>query len=580
MMDIHVTIDFFDDLYRGQAGWTEERLRALVGGLTERGVSVIHWLDYGGINEGGWDAGSYFNPDGKGQRFIRVVPDPLAVVCDEAHRRGASVCSVLKIRDLALGMPFASYPLGAGPQLPVGMPHLGGVGSWALHWLREHPEVRYRLHPSLIPEDSGQAIRTIRLWHESATPPESIPVLDLWVSEDNGTYRRYDGPMHVTQEVRHRRAPRFAPAPQQCFDESRPAFCIELSDLDIRQPFLCISPCQPFELANTLTALVEVEDAGGRPVAVTYGLTAYQPYGQAGHDWRQAGIAFDAGRRTRLPVRVHPYSAGRARLSLADALMGSPNKQIAPGSQGDDEYVILGLARGRNIHLTGLVDLAHTVARDWLHGIVRKALDAGVDAVDIRPSSHTETLDWENYGFSEPAMAEFFRRYGVDVASQPFDRQAWQALQGEYYDTFMQETARIVHDRGVPLYAHLLPVMDGMPEWPDGLAFQNQRWNWRRWLEDGWVDGITLKGCPLGSDMFVEAVALSRRLGITSILNNKVGGADREAAWLEQISQAEAAGLDSVNLYECAQIVRLQADGRLDFAYPRLWERVGAAPRQ
>ena len=575
-MDFHVTIDFFDDIFYGQADWDEERLRALVGGLVARGASTIHWLDYGGIDDGGWDAGSYFDPDGKGQRFIRAVPDPLAVVCDEAHRRGAGVCAVLKIHDLALGMPFASYPLGADPQPAVGLPHLGGTGSWALRWLREHPEVRYRLHPSLIPEDSGRPISTIRLWHESAVPPASIPALEIWVSEDNGAYRRYDGPVRVTQEVRRRRAPVFAPAPQQCFDEPRPSFCIEFSELHITEPFLCLFPRRPFALANTLAALVEVEDADGHPVAVTPGLAAYQPYGQAGHDWRQAGIAFDASRRTGLPGRALHYSAGRARVSLADQLTGAPNRQVAPGHHGEAEHILLGLARGRNACLTGLVDLAYPAAREWLHGMIRGALDAGADAVDIRASSHTETLDWENYGYSEPALVEFARRHGVDAAAQPFDRRAWQELQGEYFDDFMARAAGIVHERGAKLYAHLLPAMEGSPAWPDGAAFYNQRWNWRRWLEDGWVDGLTLKGCPLDSALFAEVTARCRRHGKTVLLNNKVGGADRESAWLSLIAQAEAAGVDTVNLYECANMVRLQADGRLEFACPRLWERVGA----
>lgn len=573
-MDFAVTIDFFDDVFFGGADWDEPILRALIAGLAGRGASSVHWIDYGGIEDGGWDAGSYFDPAGKGQRFIHAVPDPMRVVCDEAHRHGMQVCSVLKVNDLALGVPPASFPVGGGPQPPVGLPHVGGSGSWALRWLREHPQVRYRLHPALVPVDSGRPIRTIRLWHDSPVPPEPLPELEIRVSSDNGSYRPYTGPLRVRRELRSRRPPLFAPAPERRYDRDRRCFCITLDELDIREPFVCLKPEPPVDYGNTLAALVEVLDAAGDPVAVTFGVAACQPYGQAGHDWRTAGISFDTSRRTLLPGRGKKYSAGRDRFSLAERLTGSPNRQVAPSGCPDEEWVILGLARGRNSYLTGIVDMAHESVRAWLCGMIDRALEAGADAVDIRACSHTETLDWENYGFSEPAMAEFQRRHGVDVATQPFDRHAWHALRGEYFDRFMIEASGRVHKRGAALYAHVSPLMDRLPEWPEDVAWHNQQWNWRRWITDGLIDGATLKGCRIDREPFSEVMSLCRRCGRSTLLNNKPAGLDREAAWLDAIAQAEAAGVDTFNLYECASLVRLLETGDLDFTHPRVWRRV------
>jgi hypothetical protein len=577
--DIHVTIDFWDDVFYGQADWDEARLRALIAGYAERGVAALHWMAIGGIDGGLWDAGSYGDLDGKGLRFIRAVPDPLPVVCDEAHRRGLRVCAVLKPHDLAIGMPYASYPLGKGPQPPVGLPHLAGTGTWSMRWLRRNPHVRYHLHPSLIPQDSGKPIRTIRVWHESAERPEPLAELEIWVSDDNGAYRPYDGPAQTSHAVRTRRPPLFVPAPNRREGDPGDFFCIELGGLDIRQPFVCLFPRQPFGLANTLAALVEVEDADGQPVATTFGLAPYQPNGEAGHDWRQVGIAFDTSRRTLLPGRGKAYSAGRARLCLADRLQESQNGEVAPGGAPREERVILGLARGRNTYLTAPVDLAHPAARDWVLGLVDAALAAGVDAVDIRGNTHTESLDWENYGYSEPALAEFRRRHGVDAAAEPFDLNAWQELRGDYFDAFLEETARRVHRRGAKLYAHLLPQMERPSDWPEGAAFLNQRWNWRRWVGERWIDGLTLKSCPLGSTAATEAMAVCRQNGCATLFNHKAFGDDPEAAWVQLIDQAQAAGIDTVNLYESADFVRLQADGRLAFSYPRLWDRVAGARR-
>ncbi len=411
---------------------------------------------------------------------------------------------MLKVQDLALGVPAASYPFGAGPNPPTGLPHIGGNGSWALGWLREHPDLRYRLHPALTPSDAGRPIRTLRLWHESATAPDPLPAFQIWVSDDNATYRPYQGPLRLKPSSRRRRPPVFAPAPETRLGPEETFFCLEFAGLELREPFFCIVPEAPVDFANTLAALVEVEDSAGDSVAVTFGFTAVQPYGQAGHDWRRAGISFDTSRRTQLPGRGKKYSAGRDRFTLAERLTGSPNKQTAPAGCPEAEWVVLGMARGRNLYLTGLVDFAYETVHHCLHTMLERALDAGVDAVDIRSGSHTETLDWENYGFSPVAVAEFQRRYGVDVATQVFDRRAWQTLMGEYYDRFITEAAARVRRRGAKFYAHIMPTMDGLPEWPEGVAWHNQAWNWRNWLTEGLLDGATFKGCRVDSQMFGE----------------------------------------------------------------------------
>ncbi|KKW14568.1 MAG: hypothetical protein UY52_C0024G0001, partial [Parcubacteria group bacterium GW2011_GWC2_49_9] len=57
------------------------------------------------------------------------------------------------------------------------------------------------------------------------------------------------------------------------------------------------------------------------------------------------------------------------------------------------------------------------------------------------------TNPWENYGFNEPEVEEFKRRYGVDVrlknlADAPFakfDEEKWNRLRGEYLTGFLKE---------------------------------------------------------------------------------------------------------------------------------------------
>ena len=544
-MDFHVTIDFPDDLLGAEGEWSEKLLRELVRAYARRGVTALHWIDYGGAGDGMWDAGSYFDAGGVGSRFIERVPHPLRVVCDEAHKNGLRTYTVLKIFDLALGMPYtSSSPLGQGPTPPVGLPHVGGEGIWAARWLREYPHRRVCLHPALPVDDKPSLpIGTIRLWHETDVLSETSAI-QIFTSTDNSTYQPYSGPMEISITSRHQRPPVFVPAPEKAFGEPGTFTCIELVGLDISEPFLCLKPSEPFNLANSLEALVDVEDTDGEAVSFTYGLVAM---GNTAPPWQpELGIAFDVGRRTPVPGRGASgiqRSAGRIRVDF-------------------QQLGFLGLARGRNKYVTGVVELAYPEVRAWLVGMINDAIDAGVDGVDIRQNSHTECLDWENYGFGPPLIKEFQRRYGVDISTEPFDRAAWRRLRGEYFDLFLQEAAEALHSRQKQLLVHLIPGMESSADEP---CFMEIFWDWRSWLRSGMVDQLTFKGVCEG-----PAVAECNRLGIPKIATSKMWRQKGD----EFVDRVLKDGFEVFNIYESASVTRLKADGRLEFTNPSLWEKV------
>ena len=558
-MDFHITVDFNDDLNRAAGEWNEQKLREAVRCFADRGISAIHWIDYGPADSGMWDHGSYFDRDGRACRFFQQVPHPLRVVCDEAHSNGLRVFAVLKVFDLAIGMPSATYPVGTGPDPPVGLPHIGGQGSCAIRWLREHPDKRARLHPSLWYDGvSERQIGTIRLWHETDALSTAPPV-EIFVSNDNDRYRRYDGPVSTSLSVRRRRPPVFVPAPDVAFGREGAFSCLELTGMAISEPFLCLQPTKPVELANTLAALVEVADTHAQAIPFTYGLAPTQPREVRDSTWLDVGIAFDAARLTPVPGRgiALKRSGGRIRINLAEC-----------GS--------LGIARGRNEYLTGMVEMAYPEVRNWLTGIMLEALDAGADGVDIRLANHTESLDWENYGFNPPIIEEFKRRCGVDIATEPFDRASWRRLRGEYFETFLKEAGRAVRRRGGEFLVHLEEPMERPAE---KLCYMEIFWDWREWLRDGLVDRANFKGSTLDGPLRREALQLCRELGIPKITTPKFLMSTTPESELEPrmgafIDRALQDGFDSLNLYESATVMRLEADGSLNFTAPSLWKRI------
>ena len=553
-MDFHVTIDFNDDIWFADGPWNESLLRELIRTYAANGISTIHWIDNGGQDDGMYDPGTWMDRLAPASEFFRRVPRPLEVVADEARRLGLRTFAVLKVFDLAFGMPWASQtPAEAapGPQLT----HVGGVGC-GLHWIRQHPHVRSALHPSLQEALPRRPIETIRLWHENdQLAPGSWR---LFVSSDNRNYHPYAGPVNVRQAVVRRRPPVFVTAPQRQRAEEGGFSCVEFSGLNLAAPFFAVEAVGQSDLANKLIALAEMTDVEGREVAFTYGLIPMQKYG-AKCDWRSDGIAFDAAYGTDILGRGWQMvsSGGGVRVSL--------------GKSG-----FLGLARGRNDHLTGVLEPAYPEVRDWLTGLATRAIDQGCDGVDIRISTHTESLDWDNYGFNEPVLDEFRRRHGVDPATAPFDRAAWRRLRGEFFDAFLEQVSGAVRDRGGKLLAHLSDRFDQPVE---EYAWYGIHFDWRKWLQRGWVDGATLDSFTFRERFYWEALVRCRSAGVPAILRPSMHSADDEA-WRtygnELIDRAVADGLAAFNIYESAAVTRLEG-GKIRLQAPSLWERIAGS---
>jgi hypothetical protein len=558
-MEIHVTIDFYDDVRGAECEWTEEYLRGAVRDLAARGISAVHWIDCT-TPEGFWEEGSYMDgPGGLGTRVRERIPEPLKVLCDEAHRCGIRAYAVLKPHDMAIGEPFASFPVGKGPDPPVGLPHVGGISSKAVRWLREHPDMRMRIHPSLEASPQvGCPINTIRIWHEEVELDGGFD-FRLWTSPDNGRYEPYEGPTTRNDRVLSRKPPLFSYAPAQEYGPEDQYHCIEISGLDIDERFVALEVLADGGLANTLNALVELEDSSGQTVPFTYGIVPYQPYGDSDRDWREVGIAFDACRGLPLPGRG--CTGTRSCLGYRLEIGALP---------------CLGFARGRNTYLTGPLEFAHPEVNDWLLSIISRELDAGVDGVDLRFDTHTESLDWDNYGFAEPLMEEFQNRHGVDVRREKFDRSLWRRLRGEYLEAFLQRAGKAVRNPNRELFVH---INNDMNKTPDEFSRYECYRDWRGWIRKGWVDGITFKSLKLRGEFEEELNDVCSREGVKRLSCEKpglhgAGGMESDDGRIELLEKARRKNYEIFNLYELATYTHLGPDGRLVFHQPRFWDHV------
>ncbi|MDE3256680.1 MAG: hypothetical protein OYM47_02460 [Gemmatimonadota bacterium] len=571
-MEFHMTLDFRDDFTAASVPWTAERLREYIRLVADLGMQGIHWIEMGDKEMGKWDRGSSTDLTGGARAFVESVPDPLAFVCEEAHHVGLKVYAVHKINDMASFGPGRFYPLGTAPDVLPGIPQIGGSGQMAFRWLREHPDRRVEIHPSLL-EAKGirKPVRTIRFWHETDRL-QGVPYIELLVSETNARYTPYRGSCRVDVSVRRRTPPVFAPAPERRFAKEGEFACIQISGLEISQPFFGIRFAGAVGLTNTLTALVEVEDVSGAPVVFTWGFFPRSDYSTSLGTFEEAGIGFDAN--WLIPFENHPgghdwqHSAGRYRLNV-------------------DKVPFIGIARGRNRFLTSSVELAYPDVRRWLLDIVQYELDAGCDGVDIRVESHTQNMDFENYGFGKPVVEAFRDRYGVDITRESFDRGAWRELRGEYFDLFLKDASELIRSHGKETWIHLTayPSMDREPR---QQSLSQIYWNWRRWMAEGWVDVVNFKrfqarnlspGQQEEIDRFYrKALNFCGELGLrTAYTPNPRFEGMREEDFVDMelrtIRRIAGDGFEVYNFYEGCTYIRLTENG-FQVNANQLWREV------
>ena len=191
------------------------------------------------------------------------------------------------------------------------------------------------------------------------------------------------------------------------------------------------------------------------------------------------------------------YDAGTGDLDVRlDVTNRRPLATDSRWKQGGMEGVIA-FARGRNEYLSGTLCEAHPEVRDYWLGWVGECIAAGVDGVDFRISCHSS---WTNtpamYGFNEPVIGEYQRRYGVDPDVEPYDVELVGALRGEFYDRFLMAAKEWLSAAGKRMQLHA--EMESFR--PDACQARwrtrpgNIIFNWRGWLRTGLADEATLFG--------------------------------------------------------------------------------------
>jgi HEAT repeat protein len=101
----------------------------------------------------------------------------------------------------------------------------------------------------------------------------------------------------------------------------------------------------------------------------------------------------------------------------------------------------------------------------------------------------------DEFGFNAPIVNEFKRRYGVDIRTEPFDKEAWYRLRGKYLTQFLRELHTALAAKGKKLSIAIYSPTPNYPEPWDGShadipAAGMIYLDWEGWVQEGIVDEL------------------------------------------------------------------------------------------
>jgi hypothetical protein len=562
--ELQLVVDFFDDLI--VTAFSDKTLNEMMRTFESWGVTRVYWNGQSYL-QGLYDA-SDTQEDMAAHAFrtYKQIGDFIPAAIKAAHAHGMEIYVEFK--------PFDMYfPLLAPHDMTLfrmrdtsrkGIPAIGGRWQMGCVWPEQHTHCLMARNMTGIRAGlEREAVGAIKFVKNDDKPTGiNKDNLELYVSEDNHHYQKCDGPYAFTDEVEYR------PVMLKGLNLNKPSEArervrvISLSGLDIREPYIAVSTrkktTEP-DFANLYYKLVEMYTAKGEPMPFTYGIPA--PFTDQWIPPEMSSKPF--------PDRAFPFD-------LAEELICNNMPFRANDKLGylDSQARLVGLAKGKNRYITALCPAYPEVRKYWLDQI-KEFIEWDVDGVEFRWPAHQDTREWDAYGFNDPVVKEYKKRYGVDILTQDFDRGKWRALLGEYYTQFYRDAKALLAKHGRKMMVDVMPNNDSDPS---HAQFANVFLDWQTWFS--FADGVSFKWVQPGSATDAMFRKVADRYGIPTYYNvfqqvvYKDWDKDRIVAHLKLLKET---GHKGTMLYESAGFMKAKPDGAFDILYPQIPEVITPA---
>ena len=565
---ISTLVDFPDDCQH--IVFDEDLLTQLMDRLQWMGVRRVYWNHY---NAGMWKWFVDYGAASGTRQTLDNLGDPMLTGRRLAHERGMEFVAVIKPYET--GVSHATPKATLEKAGLVGLPGIGGtylVDPWVLI----HPEMRVRARRADVPVGTEKVpVTRIQLRQKDTTQIRIKPEnLEIWTSADNNGYQKREVQFSLSEGVET--------CPHDVVDmdgepvtrQGDPVGVLNLTGLNLLDPY--IATTTNFEdrngtFWNAASEMVQAYGPDEQPIPIV--VASHKAVWRPQRDLRTDDLEYDGG----LGNVVICLDVSNKATEFSNALNRS----------SDARDGVIAFAKGRNAYLSGSLSEGYPEVHDYWLGWIGDCIAAGADGVDIRISCHSSWTDTPMiYGFNEPVLAEYQRRYGVNPDVEPYDPELLADLRGDLYDEFLRATRERLSAAGMVLHLHVEVESfrpDASPS-RDRTRPGNITFHWRRWLHTGLADETTLFGRAwmaerLLDDTFVQDVLQETAVaGVPAHLSVPVGRSEGSGKTLaDQIEYTYRSGkLAGYTMYETAAMYdtkQVGADGRLQF-YPGLTEAV------
>lgn len=534
-LKLSVCVDILDELI--ERSFNEEELAALFRCFQSWGMSRIYWI-YTHNHANGYLLGAPWAHIAENYlKTYENIGELLPAAVRIAHALGLELYAVYKPFDVATNntFPFGSA---SAARHGIGIRSLSGDVYFGCRDLAPLADMRFARRWDDIPSDlDNRKIGTIRL--VSATTEKTRitqDTLSLVVSDNNGSYRPYEGDYGFIDTVEDGRR------------------VITLNGLRIPQSYLALlTPFMDEEgtFRNRLAELVELFDTEGRPLPFTYGL-----YSRS--DRFDQDLAFDQPKlREDYPMEGYDFNVPSSHIASKD----HPGHVILDNLKG-----YIALAKGKERYVVGALSPAYSEVQDYWLGHIRECLEAGVDGVDLRVENHNRALFWEEYGYEQPVIDEYRRLYGKGIPVADFDREKQVDIIARHYSEFYRKASGLIRQNGRRVQIHIGTGTIG--------RLRGLKWEWDKWINEGFADEITLKeAAPGGSALLDMVYPLSAEKNVPLHVCPYLCDASKEEAWWRafsnQLNRSAAEGRENgFILYESAYFVRVEDGGGIHVKLP------------
>lgn len=524
---IHTVFDFSDDIMTAPCGTRE--LDELMKANANLDVKRIYWSDFGELSQGFWNSFYYFNAE----KTFSLLGDHVRASCEAAHKNGMEYFTILRPFDMHVsGLTFAWNSELARKYGKQNV--MDGQAVIGLNFPLEHPELcMRRRHADLHQNPPSKIVVT------SLKPIPTNTLVTLWCSDDNGTYQpsaaevRVEGHQIVIEN----------------FDANRSFYAIETP---VRRNYNGIF--------NEIQNLVAIYDKADNRME---GSLSFHP--RTFRDMQDWGNHSDRINATDGDFRKGGFFFDNPNFGMPNVVYPGISTRITCAAL-DNSFGVVGVTCRKNSHISGCMSPAQPEAREFWFQLIQHALECNVDGVDIRVSSHLNILEWDQYGFEQPVVEAYKKRFGVDILTQPYDARNLRMIRGEFYTEFLKQASELVHRYDKKFIVHICDMMEGTP---DTSTVMEMHWDWQNWLATVAPDEVTFKAfVPDGYDTYFgrELIAACRQRNI------KVNF----SPWLHcmedyaKINDMARFGCNAFLIYENATVFGLKLDGTVTVLQPKL----------